>query len=43
MFGEKALELIKELHRTKHGSLSPFNVKTLIQLYDEIQIWLFNF
>jgi hypothetical protein len=26
MFGEKALELIKELHRARTGTLPPFNV-----------------
>jgi len=26
MLGEKALELVKELHRSRFGTLPPFNV-----------------
>merc|ERR1712038_2175212 len=37
MFGEKALELIKELQRTKHGSLSPFNEDGMRQVLEEMR------
>ena len=36
MFGDKALELIKELQRTKQATLSPFNEDGLRQVLDEM-------
>jgi len=36
MFGDKALELIKELQRTKHATLPPFNEDGLRQVLDEM-------
>jgi len=29
MFGEKALDLIRELHRNKDGTISPYNVSLI--------------
>ncbi|XP_070578614.1 DNA replication complex GINS protein PSF1-like [Ptychodera flava] len=37
MFGEKALELIRELHRSNEGTLPPFNDDCLRQVLEEMR------
>ncbi|XP_078001125.1 DNA replication complex GINS protein PSF1-like [Glandiceps talaboti] len=37
MFGEKALELIREIHRSSEGTLPPFNDDTLRQVLEEMR------
>uniref|UniRef100_H2ZEV3 DNA replication complex GINS protein PSF1 n=1 Tax=Ciona savignyi TaxID=51511 RepID=H2ZEV3_CIOSA len=37
MFGEKALELIRELHRNREGTLAPYNEDGVRQVLEEMQ------
>ncbi|CAK8693829.1 unnamed protein product [Clavelina lepadiformis] len=38
MFGEKALDLIRELHRSRDGTLGPYNEDVVRQILEEMQI-----
>ncbi|XP_002131593.1 DNA replication complex GINS protein PSF1 [Ciona intestinalis] len=38
MFGEKALDLIREVHRTREGSLGPYNEDGVRQVLEEMQV-----